>query len=125
MTSNFFASRPRAAAAALVLIAVILVSVNILAAQFPGARLDLTQGGLYTLSSGTRRTLAKIDEPITLRLYYSTAIGDEAPSVGVYADRVRELLTQYAAAAPGKIRLETYNPQPFSGEEDRAVAFGL
>src|SRR5579863_3123955 len=125
MVSNFLASRPRAAAAALVLIAVILVSVNILAAQFPGARLDLTQGGLYTLSSGTRRTLGKIDEPITLRLYYSTELGDRLPPYGVYAERVRELLEQYAAAAHGKLRLEIYHPQPFSRVEDQAVAFGL
>ena len=33
-------------------------------------RLDLTGEQLYTLSSGTRRTLARIDEPITLRFYY-------------------------------------------------------
>src|SRR5579863_5155363 len=122
---GFFASRRAVAVAALVCIALILVSVNVIVAERLPLRLDLTAEKLYTLSPGTRRTLAKIDEPITLRFYYSTAIGDEAPSVGVYADRVRELLTQYAAAAPGKIRLETYNPQPFSGEEDRAVAFGL
>ena len=125
MVSNFFASRPRVAAVALILIAVILVSVNILAAQFPSARLDLTQGRLYTLSSGTRRTLAKIDEPITLRLYYSTELGDRLPPYGVYAERVRELLEQYAAAAHGKLRLEIYHPQPFSRVEDQAVAFGL
>src|SRR5260370_24000487 len=42
-----------------------------------------------------------------------------------YAQRVRELLDQYVAAAHGKIRLEVYNPLPFSDVEDRAVAFGL
>ena len=47
------------------------------------------------------------------------------PAYGVYAQRVRELLDQYVAAAHGKIRLEVYNPQPFSDVEDRAVAFGL
>jgi ABC-type uncharacterized transport system involved in gliding motility auxiliary subunit len=47
------------------------------------------------------------------------------PSYGVYAQRVRELLDQYVAAAHGTIRLEVYNPQPFSDAEDRAVAFGL
>ncbi len=70
-------------------------------------------------------TLAQIDEPITLRFYYSNRLGDEVPAYGVYAQRVRELLDQYVAAAHGKIRLEIYNPQPFSDVEDRAVAFGL
>jgi ABC-type uncharacterized transport system involved in gliding motility auxiliary subunit len=102
-----------------------LVSVNIIAARFFTWRLDLTGEQLYTLSSGTRRTLSKIDEPITMRFYYSTRLADEVPAYGVYAQRVRELLDQYVAASHGKIRLEVYNPQPFSDVEDRAVAFGL
>src|SRR5215831_19418467 len=122
---GFFASRRAVAAAALVCIALMLVAVNIIAARFSTWRLDLTAGHLYTLSRGTLRTLAKIEEPITLRFYYSTRLADEVPSYGVYAQRVRELLDQYVAAARGKIRLEVYNPLPFSDAEDRAVAFGL
>ena len=122
---GFFASRRKMAVAALVAILAIVVSANILAGRFLAYRLDLTAQRLYTLSPGTLRTLAKIDEPITLRFYYSNRLGDEVPSYGVYAQRVRELLDQYVAAAHGKIRLETYNPQPFSAVEDRAVAFGL
>lgn len=125
MFPSFFSSRQKVAAAALVLIAIILLSVNIVAGRFATARLDLTEGRLYTLSSGTRRTLAKIDEPITLRFYYSTELGDRLPPYGVYAERVRELLEQYAAAAHGELRLEIYHPQPFSRVEDQAVAFGL
>jgi ABC-type uncharacterized transport system involved in gliding motility auxiliary subunit len=122
---GFFASRRAVAVAALVCIALMLVSVNIIAARFFTWRLDLTGERLYTLSHGTLRTLSKIDEPITLRFYYSARLTDEVPSYGVYAQRVRELLDQYVAAARGKIRLEVYNPQPFSDVEDRAVAFGL
>ena len=121
----FLASRRAVAVAVLVLIALMVASANIVAARFHGSRLDLTAEHLYTLSQGTRNTLATIDEPITLRLYYSTRLGDEVPSYGVYAQRVRELLDQYVAAAHGKIRLEIYNPQAFSDVEDRAVAFGL
>jgi ABC-type uncharacterized transport system involved in gliding motility auxiliary subunit len=122
---GFFASRRATAIMALVCIALMLVSVNVIATRFFTWRLDLTRERLYTLSQGTLRTLAKIDEPITLRFYYSARLTDEVPSYGVYAQRVRELLDQYVAAAHGKIRLEIYNPQPFSDTEDRAVAFGL
>src|SRR6516225_4022808 len=122
---GFFASRRAVAVAALVCIGLMLVSVNIIAARFFTWRLDLTRERLYTLSQGTLRTLAKIDEPLTLRFYYSTRLSDEVPSYGVYAQRVRELLDQYVAAAHGKLRLEVYNPQPFSDAEERAVAFGL
>jgi ABC-type uncharacterized transport system involved in gliding motility auxiliary subunit len=122
---GFFGSRRAVAVTELVLVGVLLISANVVAGRFLATRLDLTAEHLYTLSSGTRNTLAKIDEPITLRFYYSTRLGDEVPSYGVYAQRVRELLDQYVAKAHGKLRLEVYNPQPFSDVEDRAVAFGL
>jgi ABC-type uncharacterized transport system involved in gliding motility auxiliary subunit len=119
------ASRRARAWGALLCIGLMLIAVNIIAGRLLNARLDLTREGLYTLSRGTRQTVARIDEPITLRFYYSSRLGDSVPSYGVYAQRVRELLDEYVAAARGKLRLEIYNPAPFSDIEDRAVAFGL
>ena len=106
-------------------LAVLLVAVNLMAARLLRQRFDLTAERVYTLTAATRRTLAHIDEPITLRFYYSHQLGAHVPVYGVYAQRVRQLLDQYVTAAPGKVRLETYDPQPFSPEEDRALAAGL
>ena len=118
--------RRNSALIALLSAALLFVAVNIIAGEYlASARLDLTQQGLYTLSSGSRATLAHIDEPITLRFYYSPRLGQEIPSYGVYADRVREMLKEYEALAKGKIVLEMLDPAPFSPTEDRAVAFGL
>ncbi len=126
MRLGFPRSRSALALLALGAAVVLFVAVNVIAGNwFTSERLDLTQGGLYTLSPGTRATLAKIDEPITLRFYYSPQLGQEVPSYGVYADRAREMLKSYAARAGGKIRLELLDPEPFSPTEDRAVAFGL
>lgn len=119
------ASRRGRTLLALLAIAVVLVASNIVVGRYGALRLDLTGERLYTLAKGTRQTLAQIREPITLRLYYSTRLGDSAPTYGVYAQRVRELLDQYVAAAKGKLSLEVYDPQPFSDAEDRAVAYGL
>jgi ABC-type uncharacterized transport system involved in gliding motility auxiliary subunit len=105
---------------------VALVSVNVLSGVlFPGSRIDLTAERLYTLSDGTRQTLKAIDEPVTLRLFFSDRLGREVPTYGAYAQRVRDLLTEYADLAGGKLKLEFYDPQPFSPVEDRAVAYGL
>jgi ABC-type uncharacterized transport system involved in gliding motility auxiliary subunit len=123
--SGWFESRRARSLIALVLIALMLVATNVIAARYLTARLDLTAEGLYTLSRGTRQTLAQIDEPITLHFYYSARLGEAVPAYAVYAQRVRELLDQYVAAAHGKLRLEAYQPQPFSDVEDRAVASGL
>ncbi|MCU0983456.1 MAG: GldG family protein, partial [Acetobacteraceae bacterium] len=105
---------------------VLAIAVNVLAERFLGRyRIDLTEQRLYTLSDGTRSVLSGIEEPITLRLYYSQRLGREIPIYASFATRVREFLTEYAALANGKIRLEFYEPEPFSEVEDRALAFGL
>jgi ABC-type uncharacterized transport system involved in gliding motility auxiliary subunit len=123
---KFSLSRRTAALVALVAAVILFVSVNVIADRtLNTTRIDLTQNHLYTLSPGTRATLAKIDEPVVLRFYYSPRLGDEIPSYGIYAQRVREMLEEYAALAHGKIELQTLNPEPFSPTEDRAVAFGL
>ena len=47
------------------------------------------------------------------------------PVYGAYADHVREMLREYAAISDGKVKLEFYDPEPFSDTEDRALAYGL
>jgi len=102
------------------------VGVNLLADRLLGsARLDLTENRLYTLSPGTRQVLAGLDDPITLRFFYSRRLGAEVPQYGAYAERVREMLREYVAASEGKLRLEAFDPEPFSEVEDRALALGL
>ena len=90
-----------------------------------GARLDLTENREHTLSPATVALLASIEEPITLRLYFSERAAADFPQVRAYAQRVRELLQEMAARADGGLRVETIDPEPFSDDEDRAVAQGL
>ncbi len=114
------------AIAGLFVAAILFVAVNVFS-QFAlrGPQLDLTENNLYTISDGTKRALQAIDEPISLRLYFSRQLGDTVPQYATYFARVRELLTQYADLAGGKIGLEIYEPEPFSEAEDQAVADGL
>ncbi|HXQ51334.1 MAG TPA: Gldg family protein [Stellaceae bacterium] len=119
-------SRRTRAVVALVSAAILFIAVNVIADKtLRTTRIDLTQQHLYTLSPGTLNTLKAIGEPIVLRFYYSPRLGDEIPSYGVYAQRVREMLEEYRAEARGKIELQMLNPEPFSPTEDRAVAFRL
>ena len=112
--------------ASLLVALVLFVAVNILSqAWLKGARLDLTGDKLFTVTEGTRSILAKIDEPLTLRFYFSASLGKELPGLAKYAARVRDLLGEYAALAGGKIRLQIADPSPFSDDEDTAVAFGI
>jgi ABC-type uncharacterized transport system involved in gliding motility auxiliary subunit len=92
---------------------------------FKGWRIDLTENRLYTLSDGTKRILADIDEPINLYLFWSDKASEGIPSLRDYAGRVREMLEEFEDAAGGKIRLSVIDPVPFSEDEDRAAQFGL
>ncbi len=104
----------------------IVVGINMLAdARLANVQIDLTSQRIYTLSPGTRSVLTGLKEPVTLRLFYSHRLGSVVPVYGAYADRVRELLTQYAQLSGGKLKLELLDPEPFSDTEDRALAYGL
>jgi ABC-type uncharacterized transport system involved in gliding motility auxiliary subunit len=119
-------SRKTSAFITIALGVVLFFAVNIVSNSWLGsARLDLTQNGLYTLSPGTRDTLAKLQEPVTLRLYYSRQQASGYAQVVAYAQRVRDMLKEYASLSGGKLRFEEIDPKPFTPEEDEAVAQGL
>ena len=110
----------------LLLIAVAFLLFNGLSgALLSGARLDLTEQKLYTLSPGTRQILASLDEPLTLRLFYSDQATGELPALRNQARRVEELLRTYVRAADGKLSLQVIDPLPFSEQEDEAAQAGL
>lgn len=88
-------------------------------------RLDLTENGLYTLSDGTRAILSQIDEPVTLRFYFSRQQAADYPHILTYGRRVQELLEEYVGESGGLLTLEVIEPERFSEEEDRAVGYGL
>jgi ABC-type uncharacterized transport system involved in gliding motility auxiliary subunit len=88
-------------------------------------RIDLTEQRLYTLADGTRQVLAGLSDPLTIRYFFSQRLATESPAYGAYADRVLNMLREYVALSRGKIRLEIFDPEPFSELEDRALAFGL
>ena len=57
----------------------------------PGARLDLTEQKLYTISDGTRKILRDLDEPINLYFFFSDRASRDMVVLRNYARRVLEL----------------------------------
>ena len=107
--------------AAVLAVALITISNNL----FTGVRLDLTENRLFTLSPGSVNIITTLDEPISLDFYVSRKTMADFPQLVNYANRVRDLLEEYAAKSGGKIELSVIEPEPFSEEEDQAVASGL
>ncbi len=102
----------------------VLIAFNFLASVV-NLRADLTEGNVYTLSSGTKAILSKLEAPVKIRLYYSQ--GSSAVPVGLktFASRVEDLLAEYKAAARDKVVIEKFNPEPDSDAEDSAALDGV
>jgi ABC-type uncharacterized transport system involved in gliding motility auxiliary subunit len=102
---------------------VIVVLVNLVLGA-PRARVDLTQGKLYTLSEGTRSVLAKLESPVKIRLYFSQ--GAEVPlPIKAYGRRIEDMLAEFRQVSRGKVLLEKLDPEPDSEAEDSAALEGV
>ncbi len=111
---------------ALVLLAVLFLALTMLSGVlFQGARLDLTENRLYTLSPGTINLLQSVEEPITLSFYFSEEASSDFPAVRNFARRVQELLDEMAQRSDGDLIVNRINPAPFSEQEDDAARYGL
>ncbi len=109
----------------LALAVIFVVAVSLANVILRGARVDLTENSLYTLSPGTARALGSIPEPINLYFFFSDKATTEIPYLRAYAGRVRDMLREFAQHADGKLKVTEVDPVPFSDEEDRATQFGL
>ena len=102
-------------------LAAVVVVINLLGGNIRG-RLDLTRGGLYTLSEGTREILGDLDDIVTLKL----VVSDELPTELVPALRdVRDLVSDLRRAARGQLIVENLNPDDDEDVAAEARALGI
>src|ERR1043166_1676084 len=107
----------------LVALALILVAFNYLISRVP-ARVDLTDGKLYTLSEGTRKILRNLQAPVKVKLYISQ--GESVPvPLRSFAQRVEDLVREFKSVAGPNLVIERYNPKPDSEEEAAAQLDGI
>ena len=92
-------------------------------------KVDVTDQKLYTLSDGTKAILAKLNQPIKVKLYYAKTAALKGPDQIKYFNNyyafVRALLEEYSAIAKGMVDLEVIDPRPFSEDEVQALRYGL
>src|SRR6266404_4752902 len=111
--------------AGVVAMAIILIAFNVIAGAFK-QRIDLTKERAFTISSGTRAILTKLDTPVKIRFYCSQ--GEASPEtvfLRTYGKHVEDLLAEYRQVARGKLTIEKYDPQPDSDAEDSARLDGV
>jgi ABC-2 type transport system permease protein len=92
-------------------------------------RFDLTQEKIYTLSPGTYRILGQLNQPVTLKLYYSRTAAMKGPEgirfFNTYYLYVRDLLEEYTKLSGGKLKVEVVDPRRYSDAEEDATQLGL
>ena len=92
-------------------------------------RLDITDQRLYVLSDGTKAILAGLQQPITVKLFYTKTAANKAPDqirvFNTYYSYVKALLEEYVAQSKGKLKLEIIDPRPYSDEEMAAIRYGI
>lgn len=121
---HLFTRRVLTSAAGILALAVLLVCINLIARALY-VRFDVTADQMYSLSRGTRDMLKNLPEDVTLKLFYSRALGNQDSYMKAYADRVLDLLREYVNYGHGAVTLEVFDPTPDSDEEEWAQKYGV
>ena len=86
---------------------------------------DFTSTKTFTLSSGTKRVIDEIEEPLKITFVYSRDLSKNIPIIQNYANQVQGLLNRYSDLASGKIELNFIEPEPYSDDEDYVNRYGV
>jgi ABC-2 type transport system permease protein len=96
--------------AALVAVGLVIgnaIALNLWLSQVRRARIDLTEGGIYSLSAPTERILGNLDEKLLIRGYFSAKTH---PKLAPLVPQLRDLLEEYRIAGEGNVRVELVDP---------------
>jgi ABC-2 type transport system permease protein len=102
------APRHRRWAVVTLLLVANLLAGNLWLQQIGWARLDLTEGRIYSLSDASRQYLQQLREPLLIRGYFSAKTH---PLLAPLVPRLRDLIREYQVAGKGKVRAEFVDPQ--------------
>lgn len=105
----------------ILLIAGIMAVANFLA-SFVSARLDLSAGGVYSVSAGTKRLLRDLQDNLVLKVYFTRKL----PSpYGLNEAYLRDLLGEYKAAGRGRVKVEFLDPNRDETVKQEALSAGV
>ncbi|MBF0618755.1 MAG: Gldg family protein [Candidatus Omnitrophica bacterium] len=93
-------------AATAILGCVIILAADVLLADMPLGRLDITKGRLYTVTEAAGNILARLDAPVTLKLYITPQ--DKMPTAMKSIEQdIKDRLEELKVVSRGKLVLKT------------------
>ncbi len=99
------------------------ILINIGVSFISNARIDLTEGNVYSLSDTTKKYLNDLQQPLLIRGYFSSTTH---PLLAPLIPTIRDILNEYALAGGDSVRVEFINPQDNTKyEEDAGTKYGI
>jgi ABC-2 type transport system permease protein len=89
------------------LVAINALVANLWLSQVTAARVDVTEGKLFSISEATLNYLDQLEEPLLLRGYFSAKTH---PLLAPLVPQLRDLLREYEIAGRGRVRVEIIDP---------------
>lgn len=105
----------------ILLVAGIVLLLNVLSRQL-FFRLDLTEGKQYTLSKATKDILRNLEDPVTIKAYFSE---DLPANVAKTKRDFQEMLIEYSNLSKGNVDYEFVNPNDDQAVEQEAMQNGI
>jgi gliding-associated putative ABC transporter substrate-binding component GldG len=105
----------------ILLIIGILIVINLVSIQYY-FRLDLTEDNQYTLSDATKNIMKSLDEPITVKAYFSENL---PPDIAKTKKDFEEYLIEYARLSDNNLIYEFINPSDDEAIEKEAIESGI
>ncbi len=99
----------------------IAILANAIVSQMSGLRLDLTEDQIYTLSEPSRNVVENLEEPVQVKAFISA---DMPPPHHTLRQRVKDLLTEYAASGGDNFDFQVVAPDDNPETEDAAKGYG-
>lgn len=99
----------------------IVIVLNLLADEYH-FRLDLTEDQQYTLSQATRDILEDLEEPVTVKAYFSEEL---PPNIIKTRKDFRDLLVEYANISDDQLVYEFIDPNKEENYEQEAIEKGI
>ncbi len=99
------------------------IAANLWLAPIGWARADITAGNQYSLSAATEAQLARLQEPLLIRGYFSAKTH---PLLAPLVPKIRNLLEEYSVAGGDRLRVEFVDPtRDREAEEEAAARYGI
>lgn len=103
------------------LVILIIVAINFVSNEFH-FRLDLTEDHEYTLSKATLDILDDLEDPVTVKAYFSQNL---PPDIAKVRQDFQEMLVEYSNRSDGKVVYEFINPSAKEADEQEAQRNGI